>query len=65
MRTGAWVATSAAVGFLLYSCGGQNAQGRSPFLFGFEFLVVFGIALGIAAALAGLWYLWRPRNHAV
>ena len=61
-RAAVWITSSAAVGFLLYSCAGENDQGRPPYLFGVEFLVVFAVALGIAGALAALWYLWRPRK---
>jgi len=56
-----WVAASGAVGFLLYTWGGQNDQGNPPYLLGLLFLKAFGIAIAIAAALAALWYLSRLR----
>jgi hypothetical protein len=37
--------------FLLYWSGGTNDFGRPAYLFGFEFLRVFGIAVGIGVVL--------------
>jgi len=63
-RTSIWVAASAAAGFLVYTCGGQNDQGAPPYLLGLLFLKAFGIAMAIAVALAALWYLSRLRPKA-
>jgi signal transduction histidine kinase len=46
-----WTVASGAVGFLLYWSGGTNDFGRPAYLFGFEFLRVFGIAVGIGVVL--------------
>jgi signal transduction histidine kinase len=46
-----WVTASGILGFLLYWAGGVNELGRPASLFGFEFLRVFGIALGIGIVL--------------
>ena len=47
----AWAASVGLAGFLLYTAGGVNNQGRPAYLFGFEFLRVFGIAVGIGVVL--------------
>jgi signal transduction histidine kinase len=46
-----WTVVSGTVGFLLYWSGGANDFGRPAYLFGFEFLRVFGIAVGIGVVL--------------
>jgi signal transduction histidine kinase len=46
-----WVTMSATAGFLLYWAGGVNELGRPAYLFGFEFLRVFGLAVGIGVVL--------------
>jgi signal transduction histidine kinase len=46
-----WVVVSGTAGFLLYWSGGSNDYGRPAINFGFEFLSVFGIAVGIGVAL--------------
>lgn len=46
-----WTVVSGAAGFLLYWFGGVNAYGRPAYLFGFEFLRVFGLAVGIGVVL--------------
>ena len=47
----AWAAGVGCAGFLLYTAGGVNNQGRPAYLFGVEFLRVFGIAVGIGVVL--------------
>ena len=47
----ALAAIAGCAGFLLYTAGGVNNQGRPAYLFGFEFLRVFGIAVGIGVVL--------------
>jgi signal transduction histidine kinase len=46
-----WVIVSGTAGFFLYWSGGTNDYGRPAINFGFEFLRVFGIAVGIGVAL--------------
>jgi hypothetical protein len=50
-RALAWAAAVGFVGFLLYTAGGVNNQGRPAYVFGVEFLRVFGIAVGIGVVL--------------
>jgi signal transduction histidine kinase len=64
VRTSIWVAASAAAGFLVYTCGGQNDQGAPPYLLGLLFLKAFGIAIAIGVVLAALWYLSTLRPKA-
>ena len=47
----ALAAIAGCAGFLLYTAGGVNDQGRPAYLFGFEFLRVFGVAVGIGVVL--------------
>jgi hypothetical protein len=46
-----WMGVSGSLGFLLYWWGGVNDLGRPAYVFGFEFLRVFGIAVGIGVVL--------------
>ena len=46
-----WLAVSGTVGFLMYWSGGTNDYGRPAYVFGLEFLRVFGIAVGIGVVL--------------
>ncbi len=55
----ALAAISGVAGFLLYTAGGVNNQGQPAYLFGFEFLRVFGIAVGIGVVLIVLGALIR------
>jgi signal transduction histidine kinase len=55
----AWAAMVGCAGFLLYTAGGVNNQGRPAYLFGFEFLRVFGIAVGIGVVLIAIGALIR------
>jgi signal transduction histidine kinase len=55
----AWVVASGTAGFFLYWSGGTNDYGRPAINFGFEFLRVFGIAVGIGAVLITIGALVR------
>jgi hypothetical protein len=46
-----WTVASGTVGLLLYWSGGTNDFGRPAYLFGFEFLRVFGITVGMGVVL--------------